>query len=192
MAQGLAVGDGLALSGQRLFTVSEQILISTGEQTELIIGVRLVFAVGVCARPRSRPPGRGHDCFPDPQSLVGREEPPLISGARHKAVRIGAAGAVFLALAAPFSAVPSALADPGHKSLSPPSHAYYVTLSCMLSDVSGATTPTGRGIKVAPAGGCSRAGPSILGSSIEARCTWDKRHLQRNPASESRHSVRVP
>jgi hypothetical protein len=95
-----------------------------------------------------------------------------ISGALHKAVRIGAAGAVFLALAAPFSAVPSALADLGHKSPPPPSLAYNVTLSCMLSDVSGATTPTGRGIKVAPAGGCSRAGPSILGSSIEARCTW--------------------
>ena len=52
----------------------------------------------------------------------------LISGALRKAAWIGAAGAVVFAVAAPFSAAPSALADPNP----PPSaaHAYNVTLSC--------------------------------------------------------------
>jgi hypothetical protein len=53
----------------------------------------------------------------------------LISGALRKVAWIGAAGAVAFALAAPFSAAPSALADPKPP---PPAaaHTYNVTLSC--------------------------------------------------------------
>ena len=53
----------------------------------------------------------------------------LISGALRKLAWIGAAGIVSFALAAPFSAAPSALADPKPPP-PPPAHTYTVTLSC--------------------------------------------------------------
>src|SRR5215470_3039270 len=52
----------------------------------------------------------------------------LVSGALCKVAWIGTAGAVFFAVAAPFSAAPSALADP--KPQPQPAHVYTVTLSC--------------------------------------------------------------
>src|SRR5260370_21941309 len=52
----------------------------------------------------------------------------LISGALRKLAMIGTAGAVSFALAAPFSAAQSALADP--KPPPSPAHVYNVTLSC--------------------------------------------------------------
>lgn len=55
----------------------------------------------------------------------------LISGALRKVAWIGAVGAVFFAVAAPFSAAPSALADPRPP---PRAHVYNVTLSCATID----------------------------------------------------------
>jgi len=55
----------------------------------------------------------------------------LISGVLRKVAWIGAVGAVFFAVAAPFSAAPSALADPKPP---PRAHAYNVTLSCTTID----------------------------------------------------------
>src|SRR5689334_17567114 len=52
----------------------------------------------------------------------------LISGVLRKVAWIGAVGAVVFAVAAPFSAAPSALADP--KPPPPSAHTYNVTLSC--------------------------------------------------------------
>jgi len=55
----------------------------------------------------------------------------LISGALRKVAWISAVGAVFFAVAAPFSAAPSALADPRPP---PRAHVYNVTLSCTTID----------------------------------------------------------
>jgi hypothetical protein len=92
----------------------------------------------------------------------------LISGALRKVARIGAVGAVSFALAAPFSAAPSALANP--KPPPPPASTYNVTLSCTSSDGLGGAQAVWKWYQGGTSGTVLASGSLSLGSPYGANC----------------------
>ena len=95
----------------------------------------------------------------------------LISGALRKAAWIGTVLAASFALAAPFSAAPSALASQGGKPPPPPpSHTYNVTLSCTASDSLGSAQAVWKWYQGGTSGTVLASGSLSLGSPDGVNC----------------------
>ena len=94
---------------------------------------------------------------------------------------------MFFAVAAPFSAAPSALADPKPP---PRAHVYNVTLSCTTIDGL-ASFQSGWKWYQGGINGTVLASGSLTNGTPPRRRRNQQRHFQRNPASERQHPVRL-